>query len=296
MAQTQGARQAGAGKRQGDAALVYMNPKVTFITVSYKSPDLTRNLLRGVEEAQFSFSYEYIVVDNSVGDATGEMLRTCYPWVRVIDAPGNLGFGRGNNLAFREVKSEYVMLCNPDLLMFPGEMEKLLAFADAHPEYGVIGPRVLNPNGTVQQSYSRFHELMTPVYRRTFLGKTPWGKRALDRFLMKDADLNVVQEMDAIFGMVMLVRREIYEKIGGFDDFFFMYFEDVDFCRRAWEHGSRVCYAPIATFVHYLKRGSDVKHVWEIFTNRLSRAHIASAIYYFWKYSGKPLPHRTEGV
>ena len=273
-----------------------MSAKVTFITVSYKSPDFTRSLLRGVEEAQFSFPYEYIVVDNSVGDATGEMLRTRYPWVRVIDAPGNLGFGRGNNLAFPEVKSEYVMLCNPDLLVFPGEMEKLLAFADAHPEYGIIGPRVLNPNQTVQQSYSRFHELMTPVYRRTFLGKTPWGKRALDRFLMKDADLDVVQEVDAIFGMVMLVRRDMYEKIGGFDDFFFMYFEDVDFCRRAWENGYRVCYAPVATFVHYLKRGSKVRHAWEIFTNPLSRAHIKSAVYYFWKYVGKPLPRPRDAA
>ncbi len=264
--------------------------KVTFVTVCYKTPDLIRNLLKGVETAAFSFPFEFILVDNSAGDGTGDMVRQRFPWVRVIDAPENVGFGRGNNLAIREAKGEYVMLFNPDLTVFSGEMEKLLAFADKHTDHGIIGPRLLNPNRSIQRTFHRFHGYMTPIYRRTFLGKTPWGKRALERFLMLDADVNAVQDVDGIFGAAMLLRKRALDHFGAFDEKFFMYFEDVDLCRRAWEKGWRVCYAPVAEFVHYLQRESDVKHWWELATRRTSRAHIASAVHYFRKYRGKPLP------
>jgi len=266
------------------------NVKVTFVTVCYKTPDLIRNLLRGVEAAKFSFPFEFLLVDNNTGDGTGAMVRERFPWVRVIDAPGNVGFGRGNNLAMREAKGEYVMLFNPDLTVFAGEMEKLVAFADAQPSHGIVGPQILNPNGTVQRTFHRFHTFLIPVYRRSFLGQTRWGQRALDWFLMKDADENAVQDVDGLFGAAMLIRRQALEAFGLFDEQFFMYFEDVDLCRRSWESGWRVCYAPVAKFVHYLQRESDVRHLWEIFTNRTSRAHIASAVHYFWKYRRKALP------
>ncbi len=97
--------------------------KVTFITVCYKTPDLMRTLLKGVEAAKFNFTYEYLVVDNCPGDGTGEMLRARFPWVQVIEAPGNVGFGCGNNLALRQARGQYVMLINPDLTVFHGEME-----------------------------------------------------------------------------------------------------------------------------------------------------------------------------
>lgn len=264
--------------------------KVTFVTVCYKTPDLIRSLLKGVEAANFSFPFEYILVDNAAGDGTGDMVREKFPWVRIIDAQGNVGFGRGSNLAMKEAKGEYVMLFNPDLTVFPGEMEKLLAFADAQPDLGIVGPKILHPNRTIQRNFHRFHSLMTPIYRRTVLGQTPWGKRSLDRFQMTDADVNVVQDVDGLFGAAMLIRSKALKQIGLFDERFFMYFEDVDLCRRAWESKWRVCYAPVATFVHYLQRESDVKHWWEVLTNRTSRAHIASAVHYFRKYHRKPLP------
>ena len=266
------------------------NTKVTFVTVAYKAPDMIRNLLKGVEEANFSFPFEYILVDNNVGDGTGEMVRRRFPWVTVIDAPGNIGFGAGHNLAFAHARGEYVMLFNPDLTVFPGEMEKLLAFADKEQNVGVVGPRVLNPNRTLQRTFHRFHRVMDPVYRRTVLGKTPWGRRAIERFLMKDANEHAIQDVDGLFAAAFLIRRTALDAFGLFDERFFMYFEDVDMCRRSWESGWRVCYAPVATFVHFHQRESDVKHLWQSLSNPLSRIHITSALKYFLKYSGKPLP------
>ncbi len=267
--------------------------KVSFVTVSYKTPDLVRILLNGVSAARFSFPFEYFLVNNAPGDGTSEMVCERFPWVTVIDAPRNVGFGAGNNLAFREARGEYLMLFNPDLTVCIGEMEKLLAFADAHPEVGIVGPKVLHPNATLQRTFHRFHTTLIPIYRRTPLGRTPWGRRALERFLMKDVDETSVHDVDGIFGAAMLLRRRALEEIGHFDERFFMYFEDVDLCRRAWTKGWKVCYAPVSTFIHYLQRESDIRYWWLGFAHPVSRAHIASAVRYFWKYRGQPSPRNS---
>lgn len=265
-------------------------PKVTFVTVCYRTPGLVRQLLKGFEAADLPFAFEYILVDNAAGDGTGAMVRERFPWVKVIDRQGNVGFGAGNNLAFREAKGEYVMLVNPDLTVFKGEFEKLLAFADAHPDIGLIGPKVLNPDRTLQRSFHRFPTPLIPVYRRTRLGRTSQGRRAVDTYLMLDADPDAVQDVDGLFGAAILIRKPALDAIGHFDERFFMYFEDVDLCRRAWEAGWRVTYAPVATFVHYHQRESEAKRFWHIVTNRVLREHLKSAVRYFWKYRGKPHP------
>ncbi len=264
--------------------------KITFITVCYKTPDLIRNLLKGIEAAEFAFSFEYIVVDNYPGDGTGEMLRLRFPWVHVIDAPYNVGFGCGNNLALRVARGEYVMLINPDLTIFRGELEKLLVFADEHPDIGILGPQLLNPTRTVQRTFYRFPSALIPLYRRTPLGRLACGQRAVEKYFMQAADPQSSFDVDGLFGAALLIRSSALHSIGLFDERFFMYFEDVDLCRRAWECGWRVCYAPVARFIHYHQRESDVRRWWQMLLNPISRAHIASAVKYFWKYRGKPTP------
>jgi GT2 family glycosyltransferase len=266
------------------------HPKVTFVTVCYRTPGLIRQLLRGFEQANLGFPFEYILVDNAAGDGTAAMVRERFPWVKLIDAQGNVGFGKGNNIAFREAQGEYVMLVNPDLTVFQGEFEKLVAFADANPDIGLVGPKVLNPDRSLQRSFHRFPSPLIPLYRRTQLGRTSWGKRAIDNYLMVDADPDAIQDVDGLFGAAILIRKPALDAIGHFDERFFMYFEDVDLCRRAWESGWRVCYAPIATFVHYHQRESEVKRFWNLLTNRVVREHIKSGIMYFLKYRNKPHP------
>jgi hypothetical protein len=264
--------------------------KVTFVTVPYKTPELIRNLLHGVEAARFAFPFEYILVNNAPGDATRAMVEEHFPWATFVDAPYNVGFGAGNNIAFRQAKGEYIMLVNPDLTIFPGEMEKLIAYADAHPDVAFFGPRLLNPNRTLQRTFTRLPNIMIPVYRRTPLGKLPMGRRAIAHFLMMEEDGTRELDVDVLFGAAILIRRSALEDIGHFDERFFMYFEDTDLCRRAWEKGHKVRYAPVAEFVHYHQRESDVKKPWQALTNRVARIHIKSAVQYFWKYLGTPRP------
>lgn len=257
--------------------------KVSFVTVCYRTPHLIRTLLRGIEAAAFSFPFEYFLVDNG-GDGTAQMVRERFPWVTVIEPGVNLGFGCANNLAFRQAQGEYVMLINPDLTVFAGEMEKLIAYADSVPHAGIIGPLVENPNGSRQESCTREPSPLMPVFSRTFLGQTPYGRGALDRYFMRDVSHNAPHDVDAVYGAAMLIRRLALERVGMFDERFFMYYEDVDLCRRMRVAGWRVVYAPVARFVHYHQRESRVRAPWEVFTNRVARIHIASGVKYFWKY------------
>lgn len=278
-------RKPGSVVRKGDI-------RISFVTVCYRTPGLVRQLLKGFEAASPSFPFEYFLVDNG-DDGTGQMVRERFPWVTVIGGHGNVGFGAGNNRAFRMATGEYVMLLNPDLTIFPGEIEKLVAYADADPTAGLIGPRLVNPDRSAQRTFHRFPNTFIPVYRRTAIGRTSWGQRAIDRYFMQDADPTKVQDVDGLFGAAVLIRRTALERIGHFDERFFMYFEDVDLCRRAWESGWRVVYAPVAEFVHYHQRESDVRRPWDLLTNRTAREHIKSGVKYFLKYRGKGHPRET---
>lgn len=261
--------------------------KVSFITVCYRTPNLVRLLLRGIEEAHFAFPFEYLLVDNG-GDGTADMVRERFPWVTVIDPGANLGFAKANNLAIAQAKGEYVMLTNPDLTVFAGEMEKLIATADVLPESGVFAPWIESPNGTRQENCVRFPHVFIPAYQRTILGRLPWAKRALHAYHMRDVDHGVLHDADSVYGAAMLIRQDVIQKIGGLDERFFMYYEDVDFCRRVWEAGWKVTFVPHARFVHYHQRESLIRAPWELVTNRLVRIHIASAVRYFMKYARAP--------
>lgn len=270
-------------------------PLVTFVTVNYKTPHHIRQLFKGVEEAGFRFPFEYILVDNASGDGTIEMVRERFPWVRIVESPANIGYGAGNNLALAEARGEYILLFNPDVTVFPGEVEAWLEWMHVRPNVGISGPRILNPDGSDQESCYRFPNLLTPVLRRTFLGRFPTARKSLDRYVMKDMDRALEQDVDWVLGAAMLIRKNVLNNIGHFDPRFFMYFEEADICRRAWSAGHRVTYAPVSRFMHYHGRESRIRFPWEFITNKLARVHLASGVKYFLKHLGSPDP-RSKAV
>ena len=267
-------------------------PKVSFVTVNYKMPHFVRHLLQGVEGARLPFEFEYFLVDNASEDGVLQMAAERFPWVKTAAMDRNGGFGAGNNRVLPETQGEYVVLMNPDTVVFPGELEAWIDWMDRHPDVGASGPRVLNPDGSDQNTACRFPTLLTPVYRRTILGKTPWGKKNLSRYLMEDMDRAAEQDVDWVQGSALCIRRSVLEQIGHFDERFFMYFEDADLCRRVWKAGFRVAYVPQARIVHYHGRGSMIRYPWQLVTNRLTRVHVMSGLKYFLKYRGEKSPQQ----
>lgn len=261
-----------------------MNPDVSIIILNYKSRGLTRECIKSFQRHPSRFTYEIIVVDNGGEKEAEKTLAERFPDVRIITLSKNVGFARGNNIGARTAHGRYLLFANQDLTCLKGSLDSLILYMEEHADVGLGAPRLLNPDGTLQQSFYRFYHPITPVYRRTFLGRTPAGKRHLDRFCMKDCDLTRPQDMDWVMGAALCVRRSAVEKVGLFDERFFFYLEDIDWCKRFWEAGWRVCYVPESTMVHLHGRDSAKRMGVLSLLNPMTRRHIISAVHYFVKH------------
>jgi len=202
-------------------------------------------------------SYDVWVVDNASDDGSAGMVASKFPQVNLLINADNAGFSKANNQAIARTNSRYVFLLNSDAFIHAGALDQLVAYADAHPKAGIVGPRVLNPGGTLQFSCRRFPSLGAGFFRNTYLGRLfPHNKFARD-YLMVDFDHAQDSAVDWVSGCAMLIRRGLIEQIGALDEQFYMYCEDVDLCQRAWEGGWEVVYAPEAVVTHAIGRSSD---------------------------------------
>ncbi len=267
--------------------------KLSIIIVNYRTGPLTKALVESLLTQELPQSTEIIVVDNNSGDDSVLLLRADFPEITVLDNHENIGLAAGVNKAITVAKGKYYLILNPDMIALPGSVTTLIDFMEQNPRVGVAGGQLLSPNGQLQYSCYRFYRIMTIIYRRTWLGKTVAGRLDTARFLMKDIDHTKAQEVDWLMGACLAVRASAAAKVGGMDERFFLYFEDVDWCRRFWQAGWPVLYVPQAQFSHFHQRSSERGALLGILTNRATRAHIASAIKYFWKFRGQTNPRQT---
>jgi len=258
---------------------------IGIIILNYKSRGLSLNCIKSIKEADFrDLKYEIIVVDNNSGDGIGELLAWQYPDIKFIQNEKNLGMGVGNNVGIKKSQGKYVVIMNPDTIAFPDTFKKLHDFMEVNPEVGMVGPKQFYPDKTIQDSCYRWYNLLTPVYRRTPLGKLPWAKKDVAKFLMKDFNHDSTKEVDWLLGSFLFCRRSCLNKIGFFDERFFMYFEDTDLCRRAWTNNWKVVYYPDVQIIHNHKRQSAEDPWYKSLWNRTARAHIVSWIRYLRKW------------
>lgn len=259
---------------------------LSVVMVNYNSALLTKASVQSVQEtlAGSGIQYEIFVFDNASADDSVEVLAADIPGIHWMASQVNLGFGRAVNIAIRRTEGRYVLLLNPDVIALPGAIKALLDFADRHPRAAVVAGRLYNPNGTVQASAPSFYTPLTVLYRRTLLGQLPWARRYLNRVLTAGTRGDKPRQVDWVLGACMLVRRRAIEEVGSMDPRFFLYFEDMDWCRRFWSRGWEVWYVPAARFTHYHKRESAQERGLRAFFNPLARVHIASGVKYFWKY------------
>jgi len=256
--------------------------EISIIILSYKMKGLVRNCLRALQDAQLDLLHEIIIVDNGSQDNIEE-LQQQFPDIKIVIAPENLGMGAGNNLGIKKARGKYLLMLNPDIYIFPGAIEKMYNYIKDKPDIGLVSPRLLNPDKTLQYTCYRWHQPLTPLYRRTFLGRLKWAQKKIDHFLMTDFDHQTIQAVDWCQGSCFLIPKEVIDQVGQFDEQFFMYFEDTDLCRRIWQKGYQIIYLGDTELIHLHTRASQ-GGLTQIISNKLTREHIKSWIRYSLKH------------
>lgn len=266
--------------------------EVSIAINSYKNTDLLRLCVESIQRHIHGVSYEIIVVDGATEESTRMMMREDFPNIRFFSFQENVGFRRLVQQGIEMSRGSYILLLNSDIIITEGVVEALHTFLKERPDVGMVGPKLLGFNEMFQESCFRFYKPETILYRRTFLGKLPFAKKHLDWFLMKEYDHQNPREVDWLMGSAMMIPKIAVQKVGFMDERFFMYMEDVDWCRRFWECGYKVVYYPYAHMYHYHGKGSAKGGLLRaLFMNHLIWHHIASAIKYFWKYRSQQVPH-----
>lgn len=266
--------------------------KLSIIVVNYKSRPLTQTLVESLLAQRLPNRTEIIVVDNASHDNGAELLRADFPEITVIENSENMGMAAGVNIAMKRARGEYYLILNPDMVALPNSVQSLVDFMDNHEDAGIGGGKLVSPNNQLQYSCYRFYTPMVILYRRTLLGRIRRGRDVIENFLMKDFDRRTPRAVDWLMGSCLIARAKAVEAVGGMDERYFMYFEDVDWCRRMWAAGWRVMFIPNAVFSHFHQRSSE-QGILSIFTNRPTREHILSALKYFWKFRGQPVPEHA---
>ncbi|MCX7840627.1 MAG: glycosyltransferase family 2 protein [Anaerolineae bacterium] len=244
-----------------------MTPDLSISIPTLQAKDFLRDCLRSIY-AHTHCSFEIIVVDNASRDGTLEMLRDEFSAVRVIANNTNVGFAKAINQALRVSQGRYALLLNNDTVVLPDALDRLVAFADAHPQVGICGPKILNRDGTLQKQCRRSYATPWDLFcyfsgLSTLFPHSP----LFARYLMTYRDENETHPADAVSGACMLIRRAVIEQIGLLDEQFFAYQEDTDYCFRAKRAGWQVYYYPEAQIIHYAGRGgsrvSPYRSIWE---------------------------------
>jgi N-acetylglucosaminyl-diphospho-decaprenol L-rhamnosyltransferase len=256
---------------------------LSVVVVTYNSRDLTLACAASVLADQQPgtpvrpLEVELIVVDNGSSDGTAAALHQAMPQARVLAQPTNLGFAGGNNAGLAAARGRYLLLLNSDTEVRPGALAALAAFMDAHPDAGACGPMLLNPDGSLQPTGRDLPTVgslfldMTKLYRL-------WKR---DLYAQPGRDYTQVAVVEELSAAAFLVRRSVYEQVGGLDTGYFFYYEDVDYCKRIGDAGYRIYYVPTA----------QVMHQWQGTSQNVSilayRAGQDSLRYYFRKHHGR---------
>lgn len=263
---------------------------IAIIVVNYKMKEHIEKCFASLfsQIAQSTLDIGVVVVDSASDDNINLFLIEHYPQVKCILLQENGGFGKAQNVGMKSIEAKYYFILNPDTEFSGADhtLERLHHFMESHPNVGMAGPKLLNSDGSLQYSCWRFPTFWQPVFSRTRLGEKGKGKRIADHYFMKDFDHNSTRPVDALMGSAMFVRAEALKEVGVFDERFWMYFEDVDWCIRMWEAGWPIYYVHDAVLKHTHRRGSAKVPgiVRGFFKNKLARIHFVSWIKYFWKW------------
>jgi hypothetical protein len=250
---------------------------ISIIIVEYKNLKILQEAISSVQKSLSDVDFEIVVVSNT-GYSARRQKRICvdYPTVKFIFNQSNMGFSKGVNRGIVSSHSRFVLLLNPDAKILNNGVSRAIECMEANPQIAILGPQIIDRTGEIQDSARDF---MTPrkLLLRTFRRLT----RLSGGGIIENKDHSRLQPVDWISGACMLVRQKAIRNVGLMDERYFMYVEDMDWCRRFWKHGWEVWYQPNWKVEHNAERGST-----KCFTlgNRLARIHLISLCKYYFKW------------
>lgn len=255
-----------------------------------RSANEALSCIKALQEQTITAGTEIILVDNGTGRTVSESLHALLGKgdpIAMVRSQENIGYGKGNNLGVERTAGEYILIINPDNRLEPGALETMVQFLGENGDVGIVGPQLVFPDGTIRDSYRTFPTITDVLIKRTLLRYL--FKNRMQRYLQWGKNPHEQRDVDWLCGACLLLRRDLYQEMGGFDRKMFLFFEDTDLCRRTWEKGLRVVYLPQAK-AHDSQLRLSSGGMFSFLYKRTVRIHIASAIRYFWKWRGKKVP------
>lgn len=249
-----------------------MKDKVSFLIVTWNCQLIIGKLLKNLIELKNNT--EIIVVDNDSTDGTGEIVKKISE-VKLIQNKENLGFGKANNIGVKASKGDYLFFLNPDCEIEKNSVEKLTNFLDQNENVAVVGPKLLNSNGSIQKEMSPFPTVFSETFVLLRLHKFP----LLRNLVYPNYDYTKTQEAKHLMGAALMIRRSVFEQVGGFDENFFLWFEETDLLKRIKQNGYKIFYYPKVSVKHLI--GQSTRQL-----NFLKKQTIwnKSLLYYFKKH------------
>jgi GT2 family glycosyltransferase len=265
-----------------------MNPLLSIVIVSFNTRDLLRECLSSLDENSRGISKEVFVVDNVSRDDSAGMVEREFTWVTLIRSNVNLGFAAANNAAFLRATGLYIVLLNSDAFLRAGALQRATEHMEADPLIGIGGARLIGRDGCWQPSARLFPSPLNEFLMLSGLAGKHASSRFFGRFDRTWANPDDDADVDWVPGAFSIIRRDALEKVGHFDESFFLYYEEVDLCRRFKKAGYRVCYWPDVVVVHYGGESSKTMKNLSLSTSgsQLSLWRMRSAFLYYRKHHG----------
>jgi len=254
---------------------------LSVIVVNWNTVQFLLECLRSITPEAIRHPTEILVVDNGSTDGSPEAVATEFPNVTLIQSGSNLGFARANNLALRRSSGRYVCLINPDVVVSEGCLNRMRTYMDEHLSIGILGPKILNCDSTLQLTCWKFPSVWNSLCRALALDAMFPRSALFGDWLMRSWAHDTVKRVDILSGCFWMIRRETLDEVGLLGEEFFLYGEDMDYCKRSWQKGWEIVYLPDATAVHYGGASSSLLPV------RFEVERVKAALQYWRKHHGR---------
>lgn len=247
--------------------------------------DQVQECLQSIKTHLSEIEHECFIISNSEYSQADLAAHTnAIQGATIVNTGANLGYAGGVNIGIAQSSGDYIYVLNPDCLLTDSNIDQIMLEMDKQSDWAIAGPKVIDQDNNVQPSSRTFPKPWTFLLVRSILSNLPGAASEKRRYLMEDFDRNTVREVDWVSGGATLVKREAIQSIGGMDERYFLYMEDVDWCHNCWDKGYKVKYVPISTVIHAGQHQSISGGVLSKLKSRHTRMHITSMVKYFLKH------------